>query len=68
MLTRSLTEKFSLKHPIILAPMTGVATVGLAFVVSSAGGLGLIGGGYGGPPWLKKRFLATIGNGYAVAQ
>ncbi len=47
-----LTEAFGLEHPIVLAPMAGVAGGRLAAAVSEAGGLGLVGGGYGDLSWL----------------
>ena len=43
-----LTERFGLAVPIVSAPMALVAGGRLAAAVSRAGGLGLIGGGYGG--------------------
>ena len=42
-----LTERLDIRHPVLLAPMGGVAGGRLAAAVTSAGGLGLIGGGYG---------------------
>ncbi|MGH6675070.1 MAG: nitronate monooxygenase, partial [Xanthobacteraceae bacterium] len=39
-----LTEKLGLRHPVLLAPMGGIAGGRLAGAVSEAGGLGLIGG------------------------
>ena len=38
-----LTDLFAIEHPIILAPMAGLGTVGLAAAVCNAGGLGSIG-------------------------
>jgi nitronate monooxygenase len=49
------TEMFSLRHPIALAPMGGSAGGALAAAVSSAGGLGLVGGGRGDPGWLDRE-------------
>ena len=49
MITTALTEMFGLEHPIVLAPMGGVSGGRLAAAVSNAGGLGLVGGGYGDP-------------------
>lgn len=54
-----LTEAFDLKYPIVLAPMGGVAGGRLAAAVSNAGGLGLVGGGYGDPEWLATE-LAIV--------
>ena len=42
-----LTERLGLKHPVLSAPMAFVAGGKLASAVTKAGGLGLIGGGYG---------------------
>ena len=50
-----------IEHPILLAPMDLVAGGKLASAVSQAGGLGLIGGGYGDGPWLAQEFQ-TAGN------
>ncbi|MEM7539956.1 MAG: nitronate monooxygenase [Pseudomonadota bacterium] len=47
MLTTRFTERFALTHPIALAPMDKVAGGALAASVADAGGLGIIGGGYG---------------------
>ena len=55
MLTTALTEMFGLQHPIVLGPMGGVSGGALAAAVSNAGGLGLVGGGYGDPAWLKTE-------------
>ena len=43
-----LTERFGLHVPVVSAPMALIAGGRLAAAVSRAGGLGLIGGGYGG--------------------
>src|SRR5882672_7701926 len=54
-----LTRKLGIEHPIISAPM-GIAAGGrLAAAVSQAGGLGLIGGGYGDAEWLEREFAAA---------
>ncbi|MHB8667324.1 MAG: NAD(P)H-dependent flavin oxidoreductase [Burkholderiales bacterium] len=55
MIVTALTELFGLQHPIILGPMAGVAGGELAAAVSNAGGLGLVGGGYGDPAWLRTE-------------
>src|SRR3954447_12565833 len=54
-----LTERFDIEHPIISAPMGMVAGGKLAAAVSHAGGLGLIGGGYGDGGWLEREFSAA---------
>ncbi len=48
-----------IEHPIILAPMAGVSGGALASAVSRAGGLGMIGGGYGDAAWLQREFAAA---------
>ena len=55
MIATALTEMFGLKHPIVLGPMGGVSGGALAAAVSNAGGLGLVGGGYGEPAWLRTE-------------
>jgi nitronate monooxygenase len=40
---RRLTDLFKIEHPLVLAPMAGFGTVGLAASVCDAGGLGSIG-------------------------
>ncbi|MHC9292912.1 NAD(P)H-dependent flavin oxidoreductase [Mycobacterium sp. LTG2003] len=50
------TEKFGIIHPVVLAPMDYVADWRLASAVSRAGGLGMLGGGYGDDIWLKEQF------------
>ncbi|MFV2092326.1 MAG: nitronate monooxygenase, partial [Hyphomicrobiales bacterium] len=59
MLKTRLTEKFSLTCPIIQAPMALVSGGELAAAVSAAGGLGMIGGGYGDAGWLARAFDAA---------
>jgi nitronate monooxygenase len=51
-----LTEKLGIEHPIISAPMGFFAGGKLAAAVTRAGGLGLIGGGYGDATWLEQEF------------
>jgi nitronate monooxygenase len=55
MIVTALTEMFGLQHPIVLGPMGGVSGGHLAATVSNAGGLGLVGGGYGDPVWLRTE-------------
>ena len=59
MLKTRLTEQLDIKHPIIQAPMAIAAGGKLAAAVSDAGGLGLIGGGYGNRNWLDQEFRAA---------
>jgi nitronate monooxygenase len=54
-----LTEKLNITHPVLLAPMGSVSGGRLAGAVSEAGGLGLIGGGYGDREWLEREFAAA---------
>ncbi len=54
-----LCDLFGIKHPVVLAPMAGVSGGALAAAVSHAGGLGLIGGGYGDADWLMREFNAA---------
>jgi nitronate monooxygenase len=42
-----LTQRLGITHPVVLAPMETAAGGKLAAAVTQAGGLGLIGGGYG---------------------
>ena len=55
-LTTRLTKSFGIEHPILLAPMAGISGGRLAAAVTAAGGLGLIGGGYGDLDWLQREF------------
>lgn len=61
------TERFQLKYPIACAPMAMVSGGRLAGAVSRAGGLGLIGGGYGNAEWLAQEHAlagdAPVGGG-----
>ncbi len=59
MLTTRLTERLQIRHPIISAPMAFAAGGALAAAVTHAGGLGLIGGGYGDAQWLTREFQAA---------
>jgi nitronate monooxygenase len=59
MIRTRLTAKLGIEHPILLAPMAMVAGGELAAAVSAAGGLGLIGGGYGDGEWLQAQFAAA---------
>jgi nitronate monooxygenase len=59
MITTRLTERLGIEHPVIQAPMAIAAGGKLAAAVSSAGGLGMIGGGYGDESWLTEQFDAA---------
>lgn len=65
-LTTRLTEFFGIEHPILLAPMAEVSGGRLAAAVTAAGGLGLIGGGYGDAGWLQRQFDEAQGAGVGV--
>lgn len=51
-------DTFRVQAPIVNAPMANIAGGALAGAVASAGGLGLIGGGYGDLAWIEQQ-LAT---------
>jgi nitronate monooxygenase len=56
-----LTDCLEIEHPVLSAPMGLIAGGKLAAATSTAGGLGLIGGGYGDEEWLRREF-AEAGN------
>src|SRR5258708_9620519 len=58
-LSTKLTRRLGIRHPILLAPMGSASGGRLAAAVSAAGGLGLIGGGYGDAAWLDAQFQAA---------
>lgn len=60
-LSTRLTDLLGIDHPVLLAPMDLVATGKLAAEVTEAGGLGIIGGGYGDADWLAEQWRA-VGN------
>ncbi len=55
----TLCARLGIAHPLLLAPMANVAGGRLAAAVSRAGGLGLIGGGYGDLEWLGAELAAA---------
>lgn len=61
MLTTALTTLLKIDHPLVLAPMDLISDARLASAVSAAGGLGLLGGGYGDEAWLRQEFEAARG-------
>lgn len=61
-----LTQQLGLAHPIVSAPMAFAAGGALAAAVSRAGGLGLIGGGYGDRAWLDEQFAIAAGERVGV--
>ena len=58
-LSTPLTDLLDIRHPIVLAPMATISGGALAAAVSEAGGLGLIGGGYGDPDWCEREWRAA---------
>jgi len=68
MIKTRLTEKLGIDHPVIQAPMAFAAGGKLASAISQAGGLGLIGGGYGDAQWLDEQFKeagnSSVGCGF----
>jgi nitronate monooxygenase len=63
-----LTQVLGIEHPILLAPMDLVSGGRLAAAVSHAGGLGVLGGGYGDGSWIDREWAragnAQIGCGF----
>jgi nitronate monooxygenase len=57
-----LTDRFNMDHPVISAPMGFAGGGRLAAAVSAAGGLGLIGGGYGDERWLRDQIREADGH------
>ena len=55
-LVTRLTRQLGIEHPVLSAPMALAAGGALAAAVTRAGGLGLIGGGYGDGAWLEQEF------------
>lgn len=56
-----LNELLGIEKPIVLAPMGSVSGGALAAAVSRAGGLGLIGAGYGDADWIRREFKNASG-------
>lgn len=50
-----LTARLGIQHPILSAPMAGIAGARLTRAVSAAGGFGILGGGYGDQAWLEQE-------------
>ncbi|MFN2646055.1 MAG: NAD(P)H-dependent flavin oxidoreductase [Burkholderiales bacterium] len=61
-------ELLGIEKPLVLAPMGFVSGGALASAVSRAGGLGLIGAGYGDADWMRREFQfaegARVGVGF----
>ncbi len=54
-LNTRITQLLGILYPILLAPMDLVAGARLTAAVSDAGGLGILGGGYGDEQWLTRE-------------
>jgi nitronate monooxygenase len=65
-LSTRFTRALGVRHPVVSAPMAFAGGGALAAAVSRAGGLGLIGGGYGDPTWLEQQFEAAAGERVGV--
>jgi nitronate monooxygenase len=67
-ISNRLTQMLGIEHPVLLAPMDLVSGGRLAAAVSHAGGLGLLGGGYGDGDWIERQWAragnARIGCGF----
>ena len=57
-----LCTKLGIARPVLLAPMAKIAGGRLAASVSDAGGLGLLGGGYGDLDWIVHEWRAAGGS------
>jgi nitronate monooxygenase len=70
MIRTRLTERFGITHPILCAPMALVTGGALAAAVSSAGGLGIVGGAYagtlGGEPDLEAEITRAKSGKFGV--
>ena len=56
-----INEWLGIEKPVVLAPMGFVTGGALAAAVSNAGGLGLIGGGYGDAEWIRREVALARG-------
>src|SRR5712672_3339908 len=54
-ISTSLNALLGIRHPVLLAPMDVVSGARLTAAVSSAGGFGILGGGYGEKAWLERE-------------
>jgi nitronate monooxygenase len=60
-ITTPLTSLLGITHPILSAPMDGIAGARLTAAVSAGGGFGILGGGYGEKAWLEQE-IAKLKN------
>ena len=65
-MAKSLLEILNIKYPIISAPMGVIAGSDLAYTVTKAGGLGLIGGGYCDENWVKQQLEKAEDNQFGI--
>ena len=67
-ISTALTRVLAIAQPILLAPMDLVSDARLSTAVSAAGGLGLLGGGYGDEAWLRRELelLERLGTRFGV--
>lgn len=56
-----ITGILGIQKPAVLAPMGSVSGGALAAAVSNAGGLGLLGAGYGNADWIRREFDRASG-------
>ena len=70
----ALIRRLGCRYPIVSAPMAMAAGAELALAVAKAGGVGLIGGGYGDEHWLlpqldpatqQGRLARSVGVGFS---
>jgi nitronate monooxygenase len=64
--TRRFVRGFGVTHPVVNAPMARIAGGELAAAVDGAGGLGLIGGGYGDLGWIREQWARAGAAGTGV--
>lgn len=70
LITTSVTQLLGIDHPVLLAPMDLIADGRLVAAVDTAGGFGILGGGYGEEEWLVReldvldRLNARFGVGF----
>jgi len=60
-ITTPLTKRLGITQPVLLGPMDLVADARLTAAVSDAGGLGILGGGYGDEQWLTRELDLLAG-------
>ncbi len=59
--SETLCRVLGIERPVLLAPMAKIAGGRLAAAVSAAGGLGIVGAGYGDPDWLGRQMASVAG-------